>query len=163
MEGKEESEGRRFGESLRVEARSEGGERGWGKRSEGGRQGLGEEELMGWRGREACLWSQRGPRGGKGREAGRQPRPAAVSNFPESSALRKVPAPIAASLQCRERRMRNQDGRPHCSPCSLHPRRKGLGSPFSGPWPLEGPHPQGQPLDESQKLPRGGPEVLLGV
>lgn len=45
--------------------------------------------------------------------------------------LRKVPAPTAASLQCRERRMRNQDGSPLLSPlapCALGGKDQGLPS-----------------------------------
>lgn len=45
--------------------------------------------------------------------------------------LRKVPAPTAASLQCREQRMRNQDGSPLLSPlapCALSGKDQGLPS-----------------------------------
>nr|KAF6285873.1 hypothetical protein mMyoMyo1_009444 [Myotis myotis] len=52
---------------------------------------------------------------------------------------------------------------PSLPPDSLRPRRGGLGSPLSGPCTVEAPCWQGLPLDESQKLPREGPEVLPGV
>lgn len=67
---------------------------------------------MGVEGREAGLGNRRGLRGGKKREAWSQPRPAAASNFPESSAAQESPSSHRHLPQCREWRMRNLDGHP---------------------------------------------------
>lgn len=79
--------------------------------------------------------------------------------------LRKVPAPTAASPPVSGM----EDAEPGWPPPSFppgfsNPGRGGLGSLLQGSAALEAPtHWQGQPLDESQKLPREDWEVLLGV
>lgn len=94
---------------------------------------------------------EQGLRGGKKGEAWSQPRPAAVSDFPEPSAAQESPGSNSHLPQLSGMEDVEPGWLPPLfPPGSLYPKRGGLGSPLSGPCTPEAPCRQGQPLDESQ-------------
>lgn len=105
--------------------------------SEGGGHGLREEEQ--WEEASLGLRGERLPGKQRGLREGREGRPG-VSPAPQLPLIsqnlllpRKVPAPTAASLECRERRMWNQDGCPLPPPGSLCPGQEHQGLSSLGP------------------------------
>lgn len=111
--------------------------------------------------RLGTLWGQRG---GKGREAWNEPRPAAVSDFPECSALRKVPAPTTASPPVSGMEDAEPGWPTPCFPPGFsNPRRGGLGSLLKGSAALEAPPTdRGRPWMSPKNFPeRTGKSCLL--